>query len=1050
MTLPFQFRDTNRQFNATDMLPFIKSIKAEKPVQLKSLGIKVSVTGIYAETTQVMHFYNPNQRAFSGELVFPLPDNAVVCGYALDIDGILRDGVVVPKQEARKILEAEERKGADPGLVEQVQGNVYKIRIYPFPPKGTRTVSITYITELTVSGNEAAYHLPLSHAGQVEEVALRVKVNQAPCQPEITGGQGNMTLTEWRQAWVAEALLTKGLVTEDLLIRLPDLPAELVMVEEMDDGDCFFCISTAGREKAAVDKWVARNIAIAWDASSSRVQIERDLEFLSALLEIWQTLTVHVQVFRNRIEQHIHLFEIRGGDPTELIQFLKSLPYDGATDLASLDFSSFPTAECEAWFLFSDGMNTVNGILPAVSDNRVYAINSSRKGNAPYLEYLADQSGGASINLLNTTPKEAVTQICSNTVISKIISSSGCEDIRIRTGMGRTNIAGRLTAETGSISLQHPDLSEVELAIVSANSSKGRLIGRQWAGQQIQRLSLTTSSQNEQSLLLARRFGIVSPGTSLLVLETVEQYIEYLVEPPVSLPEMHEEYWEAIKGISEEKDDNKRAHFEDVLRMWKKRVTWWKKEFAGNFKKPINRQNESQRDLRQVSANEPRPSFSAESFMSYSHDIGDDDHDCCSLEETEFALGSHSNTKDFEKDHGTEATISIKPWNPDTPYINKLREVEPAARYQAYLKLRAENKTSPSFYLDCGDHFLKLDQKDQGIRILSNLLEVGLEDAPLMRIYAWRLQQAEELDAAIAVFERVLALRDDEPQSHRDLALVLASRWERDGKKDDIIKAMQLLYEVVSREWNRFPEIEIIVLMELNRLLYLAKKKSINIPAYIDKRLIKNLDLDLRISMSWDADQTDVDLHVFEPTGEQAYYGHTLTDAGGLVSRDFREGYGPEEYVLRKAVPGNYKIKAHYFGSHQQTICGPCTVTVTVFTNYGRPDESRQVLTLRLDESGDDHLVGEVEIAGTLTQKVDPTLEKLIAPFKKLRRGMAIDEVTSIVGHSPRIERDEDNKEIIFNYMLQERVKLQVCMGPELTRVRQIVDGACIDLNLSI
>jgi len=71
------------------------------------------------------------------------------------------------------------------------------------------------------------------------------------------------------------------------------------------------------------------------------------------------------------------------------------------------------------------------------------------------------------------------------------------------------------------------------------------------------------------------------------------------------------------------------------------------------------------------------------------------------------------------------------------------------------------------------------------------------------------------------------------------------------------------------------------------------------------------------------------------------------------------------------------------------------------------------------------------------------------APFKKLRQGMTITEVTSLVGHSPQIERDEDNKEIILNYMLQERVKLQVCMGPELTLVRQVVDGACIDLNLS-
>ena len=42
--------------------------------------------------------------------------------------------------------------------------------------------------------------------------------------------------------------------------------------------------------------------------------------------------------------------------------------------------------------------------------------------------------------------------------------------------------------------------------------------------------------------------------------------------------------------------------------------------------------------------------------------------------------------------------------------------------------------------------------------------------------------------------------------------------------------------------------------------------------------------------MSWDADLTDVDLHVFEPTGEHAYYGHNRTSVGGLVSLDFRQG----------------------------------------------------------------------------------------------------------------------------------------------------------------
>ena len=58
-----------------------------------------------------------------------------------------------------------------------------------------------------------------------------------------------------------------------------------------------------------------------------------------------------------------------------------------------------------------------------------------------------------------------------------------------------------------------------------------------------------------------------------------------------------------------------------------------------------------------------------------------------------------------------------------------------------------------------------------------------------MRIYGWHLLQAGEFDAVTVVFERVLVLRGDEPQSFRDLALVFSDRWEQNENKDDAIRA---------------------------------------------------------------------------------------------------------------------------------------------------------------------------------------------------------------------------------------------------------------------
>jgi uncharacterized protein YfaP (DUF2135 family) len=159
-------------------------------------------------------------------------------------------------------------------------------------------------------------------------------------------------------------------------------------------------------------------------------------------------------------------------------------------------------------------------------------------------------------------------------------------------------------------------------------------------------------------------------------------------------------------------------------------------------------------------------------------------------------------------------------------------------------------------------------------------------------------------------------------------------------------------------EWQRFDEIELIALEELNALL---ARTGTPPPAGMDQRLVKNLDVDVRIVMSWDADNTDVDLHMVEPSGEEAYFGHNRTGVGGLVSRDFTQGYGPEEYMVRRAPSGKYKIFAHYYGSHQQTVIGACTLTATVFTDFGRPTQKKQVLTLRLDTPRDRADIGEIE-----------------------------------------------------------------------------------------
>jgi Ca-activated chloride channel family protein len=104
-----------------------------------------------------------------------------------------------------------------------------------------------------------------------------------------------------------------------------------------------------------------------------------------------------------------------------------------------------------------------------------------------------------------------------------------------------------------------------------------------------------------------------------------------------------------------------------------------------------------------------------------------------------------------------------------------------------------------------------------------------------------------------------------------------------------------------------------------------------------------------------------MDLHVVEPSGERAYYRHKLTTIGGLLSRDFTNGYGPEVYMLRHAMPGTYRIEADYYGSTSARLVGAVTLRVDLFTHFGRPDEHRESLTFRLSGKKDRIAVGEIQ-----------------------------------------------------------------------------------------
>lgn len=304
--------------------------------------------------------------------------------------------------------------------------------------------------------------------------------------------------------------------------------------------------------------------------------------------------------------------------------------------------------------------------------------------------------------------------------------------------------------------------------------------------------------------------------------------------------------------------------------------------------------------------------------------------------------------------------IEFKPWSSNADYIVDLSKSKTAEEvYSKYLVLRNTYKNTPTFFMDVAEYFDSINEKDLALQIVSNLIEIDLDNHELIRALGYKLEYFGEFDLAVHVYEEVLKLRPEEPHSYRDLALV----YEEIGAYQE---AFDLLYKIINGdllekdEDERFYGIEHLAYVEA---CHLASKygKKINI-SNTQKAILKDLNVDIRVVIDWNHDNTDLDLWVENPNSEKVLFSNKSAKDGGRISEDLTEGYGPEEFMIKKASKGDYEILIDYYGDDVQKISGPTTLKVTIFTNYGSENETKEIRILRLDKEEDEIEVGTVSI----------------------------------------------------------------------------------------
>lgn len=978
----------------------IVNLKAnEQRVRISEVKTDVKVVGTIAITTVDMIFYNPNNRVLEGELQFPLGDGQSISRFALDINGKLREGVVVDKAIGQEAFETVIRQKIDPGLLEKTQGNNFKTRVYPLPAKGTRRVVIAYEQELQNSDNGFRFHLPVEYGNTLDKFSLNVSVFATPDKPKVDETPwGKFSFDRAGDAYVASYQTTDYEAKGQIVFSIPDKSKQRLFVEKGKiSGDHYFYAAVQPQIKTeglVVSK--PSKIALYWDASSSMEgrDLENELNFLDHYFREQKEIRVYLYTF-NCVVQKPQNYLIHNGNWSRLKEELKMIKYDGATQYGALDLNlskapikdKFGKAddnkvlkrvkslnEVDEIFLFSDGLSNFGNVSPVLGNTPVNVVSSLLSSDQSMLKYIAGSTGGKYINLMQHTPAEAISFINKpemyflyadydkNDVSD--ISPSVAQPIMTNTIF---SVTGRLKSENAHITLNFGIGSKVLYSETidirkSDAADYDNIVERISAEKKIEELDIRYDENKTEIENLGRRFNIVTRNTSLIVLDRVEDYVRYEIAPP---SELLAEYNRQLNLINKNKATYRKDKTESVIKMLDERKEWWSTSFPkGCFQKDKKRKGD--RDM--VLFNAPVVVEDEAAFMSM--DEVAMDHNIL-REEVVVASGMARRTdsdmaaskmivnrpsgSDNRIQQEVKATIALKNWSPDTPYMKILKSKSTEDIYRVYLDIKEGYKTTPSFYLDVATLLEEKEQREEALIVLSNLAELEVENFRLLRVLGHRLNQLAYKEYAIKTFEKVLKLRPNEPQSYRDLGSVLAANGEYQ-------RAVETLYEIVLKSWDgRFPQIEVIAVEEMNKVISEAQSKGIKLDlSSIDDRLIYKMPVDIRIVLNWDTDNSDMDLWVTDPCGEVCIYSNPRTRIGGLLSSDFTGGYGPEEFMIKEAVPGTYKIQANYFGSREQTLIGPTTIYLDIYTYYSSGKEKKETITMRLTENKEIIDIGEI------------------------------------------------------------------------------------------
>ena len=394
-------------------------------VEITEVHVRIDILETTATTTIEMHLENRTPRRQEAELIFPVPDGAVVRGFAYDGPGGQITAQVLPKDEARRIYERLVAKIRDPALVEFIGYNLIRSSVFPIEARGKQKVRLTYEHLLSMDGPRADYVLPRTESLQYAvpwHITVRIRAERPISTVYSASHKLEMERIGEREVSlkiVAAASREPGPFRLSYLLQADGVTASIFAYPDKKVGGGYFLFLAGLPAKATQDpnvQAIKREVTLVIDRSGS-MRNEKIAQVKEAAMQIIAGLrpgeAFNVLIYSNSVQWFSPKPVIKS-EATEKAarKYIEGITATGGTNIYDALRTALEQEPVEGMLpivlFLTDGLPTVGQTSEtsirelAVKANphrrRIFTFGVGFDVNAPLLEKIAAESRGRGPN----------------------------------------------------------------------------------------------------------------------------------------------------------------------------------------------------------------------------------------------------------------------------------------------------------------------------------------------------------------------------------------------------------------------------------------------------------------------------------------------------------------------------------------------------------------------------------------------------------------------------------------------------------------------------